>query len=392
MKILLAHNCYQHPGGEDAVLAMETAILREQGHQVLAYIENNVDIEKMNSFQVVGKAHWNRTAYHKMRQMIKKDTPDIVHVHNTWPLLSPAIYAAANAEGVPVVQTLHNYRLFCPSSTHFYRGGGVCEACLRKMIPYPGIWHACYRESRAQTLVLASVLSLHHWMKSWANRVDLFIALTEFARQKYIQGGLPDEKIIVKPNAVFPDPGKRNSTDGVYALFVGRVAREKGILTLLEAWRQMPNIPLKMVGDGPLLADAQAFVASYSLLQVEILGRRPHEDVVQLMKRARFLIFPSEWYEGFPMTIVEAFACGIPVLASRLGAMAEIIEDGHSGRLFEPGNAADLAAVAKWAWAHPQKLQEMGIIARHEYETKYNAEKNYQRLMEIYTLAETMVR
>jgi len=246
--------------------------------------------------------------------------------------------------------------------------------------------HACWRGSRAGTAVVVAMLTIHRLLKTWQEQVDRYIALTEFARQKFIEGGLPAEKIVVKPNFVHPDLGMGRH-EGDYALFVGRLSPEKGIQTLLRAWRHLKGVPLKIAGDGPLRAKLEGFVKNEGLEGVEILGRRPREDVFRLMREARVLVFPSEWYEGFPMTIAEAFACGLPVIASRLGAATEIVEDGRTGLLFEPGNPEDLAAKVKWAWQHPKEMEEMGREARQEYEQKYTAERNYEMLMDIYKRA-----
>ncbi|RMD58704.1 glycosyltransferase family 1 protein, partial [Candidatus Parcubacteria bacterium] len=218
---------------------------------------------------------------------------------------------------------------------------------------------------------------------TWTEQVDCYIALTEFARRKFIEGGLPAEKVAVKPNFVYPDPGEGRH-EGDYALFVGRLSPEKGVRTILQAWRLLEGVPLKVVGDGPLRAGIEAFVRREGLEQVEVLGRRPREEVFRLMREARVLVFPSECYENFPMAVAEAFACGLPVIASRLGAMAEIVEDRRTGLLFEPGVPEDLAVKVEWAWNHPKEMAEMGREARREYQEKYTAEQNYEMLMQIY--------
>lgn len=386
MKILLAHNYYQYPGGEESVLAMENATLREQGHQVLQYTVHNDALDAMSPLKAGATAFWNAETYRAVCQLIDREKPDILHVHNTWPLLSPSVYYAAWNRGVPVVQTLHNYRLFCPSSTHFYRDGQICEACLGKKLPIPGILHTCYRESLPQTLVLASTLALHHWRKTWHQRVDTFIALTEFSRSKCIQGGLPSHKIVVKSNALYPDPGKRSDNAGEHALFVGRISQEKGIQTLLKAWRQLKEVPLKIVGDGPLAEQTRSLIKLEQMSNIEFLGRKNHEQVLQMMKKARFLIFPSELYETFGMTIIESFACGTPVIAASLGSLGEIISNGHTGLLFTPGDVKDLAAKVRWAWGNPKMMAEMGQNARGEYEEKYTAQKNYEQLIAVYQM------
>jgi len=283
------------------------------------------------------------------------------------------------------VQTLHNYRLWCPAAK-FLRDGKVCEACLGRNA-WPGVVHACYRGSRPATAAAAAMLAVHRRMGSWQTKVDVYIALTEFTRRKFVEGGLPAERIVVKPNFVAGDLEPKTQPGG-YVLFVGRLSEEKGPQLLPSAWRSMPTkIPLRIVGDGPLLETLSREVRASSLAEIELAGQRTPDEVRALMHGARFLVFPSMWYEGFPMTIAEAFAGGLPVVATRLGSMAEIVQDGVTGLHVEPGNAADLAAKVAWAWNHPEGLARMGRAARAEYEAKYQPSTNYDMLMDIYRRA-----
>jgi glycosyltransferase involved in cell wall biosynthesis len=307
-----------------------------------------------------------------------------MHVHNTFPLLSPAVYYAAKSCGTPVVQTLHNYRFLCPGAT-FFRDEQPCEECLGKSIPWPGIMHACYRRSRPASAVVATMLAVHRLLRTWSRTIDVFVALTEFARSKFIQAGIPAEKIVVKPNFVYPDPGmgfgRRN-----YALYVGRLSPEKGLGVLLTAWRQLGwEAPLKIVGDGPM--EAQAAELASQIKSVEVLGRRSREDVLALMRDASVLVLPSSWYEGFPVVLAEAYAAGLPVIASGHGSLRELLDDGRTGLIFRPGDAEDLAAKAMWALTHPRQLAEMRLQARAEFVAKYTAERNYSALMKIYERA-----
>jgi glycosyltransferase involved in cell wall biosynthesis len=385
MKILILHNRYQGLGGEDTVCASETSLLRNFGHEVTEYIEDNKDASAEPAIIAAANAVWSWRTQQTLSQILHRIQPDIVHVHNTFLRMSPAVYYTCKKHRVPVVQTLHNYRLLCPQAA-FFRNGHICEDCMGKMIPWPGFIHGCWRGSRAQTVVPVTMLTTHRWLQTWQKQVDVFIALSEFARTKFIEGGLPAEKIVVKPNSLAVDPGKR-AENGAYALFVGRLSPEKGINTLLEAWRYLDNIPLKIVGDGPLMPVVQELKHRYNLERVEILGGRSHEDVLSLMKDARYLLFQSECYEGFPMTIVEAFACGLPVIGPDLGSVAEIIADDVTGLHFVPGDPNDLAAKVRWAWEHPDEMKRMGLATRQEYESKYTAKQNYQMIMEIYERA-----
>ncbi len=343
---------------------------------------HNRELEGLATWRQAAVTVWNQEMYRRLQRLIQDEQPDAVHVHNTFPLASPAVIHAAKAERVPVVMTLHNYRLLCPAAI-FFRGGRVCEDCLGKSIPWPGVLHGCWR-GRTPTGVVATMLTVHRLLRTW-EKVDLYIALTEFACQKFIAGGLPPHKIVVKPNFVSSDPGIGTHT-GNYALYVGRLSSEKGLETLLRAWEWLSRkVPLKLVGDGPLAEDVRQ--AARQMPGVEWLGRKDLEEVYALMGDAAFLILPSLCYENFPHTIVEAFACGLPVVASRLGAMAEIVEDGRTGLLFNAGDPEDLAAKVEWLLSRPEELARMRWEARREYEEKYTAEKNYEMLMEIYRMA-----
>src|SRR5215813_3089755 len=385
MRILLVHNYYQEPGGEDVVFRNERDLLCQQGHEVTEYIDHNCRINTIGTLAGASQMVWSFPSQFRLRALLRSMRYDIVHFHNPFALISPAAYYPCQEAGFAVLQTLHNYRLLCPAAT-LYRDGHVCEECLGKGLPWPGIWHACYRQSRSQTAAVAAMITLHRWLRTWQRQVNLYIALTDFCRRKFMQGGLPAEKIVVKPNFVGPDPGERDGV-GRYALFVGRLSAEKGIWILLRAWQRLSNTVLKIVGDGPQRHAMQAFVDTEGVQRIELLGQQPSEDVLKLMKGAQFLIFPSEWYETFGRVAIEAFACGVPVIASRLGAIAEIVEDGHTGLLFQPGDLDDLAAKVRWAVSHPEEMNRMGTKARQVYEIKYTPEANYRMLCDIYKRA-----
>ena len=383
MRVLIVHNHYTQPGGEDEVFRAEVNSLKQRGHEIITFVENNARLKEMNPLRAAQNTIWSRETQNKLRRLIGEKKPDVAHFHNTFLRISPAAYYVCKEAGVPVVQVLHNYRLICPGAL-LMREGHVCEDCVGRTVPWHGMMYGCWRGSRMGTAVVATMLTVHRLIRTWQEQVDLYIALTEFARQKFVEGGLPAEKIVVKPNFVAPDPGEGHH-EGGYALFVGRLSPEKGLRTLLRAWKRLKGVPLKVVGDGPLLERVQGSVSKEGLKEIEVLGRRPREEVLQLMQEAQMLVFPSECYENFPSVIAEAFACGLPVIASRRGAMTEIVEDGRTGLHFEPGSPEDLAAKVEWAWTHPNELREMGREARREYEQKYTAERNYEVLMGIYS-------
>lgn len=385
MKILLVHNTYQDRGGEDVVFEQERRLLKSAGHEVLEYQRHNRDIKNYSTVRkiaLIGKTVWASDSYREFGKLLQTGRPDIVHIHNTFPLISPSIYWACREQQVPVVQTLHNYRLFCPGA-NFFRAGKPCEDCVTGSF-WQGAAHGCYRDSRSETAAVALMLSIHHARKTFAQMVDRYIALTEFARGRFINAGLPAEKITVKPNCVNPDPGVRTS-NGSYALFVGRVSQEKGVPTLLKAWRQLPRtMSLKIIGDGPARAPLAAEAAAAGFTNISFLGQQPREQVTAAMKAARFLVFPSELYENLPLTIIEAFACGVPVVASSLGAMQELVKEGATGHFFRPGDADDLVRIAAWAWDKEEHLRGLGKQARGEYEAKYTAAANLRQLVDIY--------
>jgi glycosyltransferase involved in cell wall biosynthesis len=381
MRILLAHTYYKQPGGEDRVFEAECALLRRNGHDVVEYRRHNDQTDTMSRSQLAAGTLWSRSTYSELRKLLQRERPDICHFHNTFPVMSPSAFWAAHEEGVPVVVTLHNYRLLCPSAT-LMRRGAVCEDCLSKMAPWPAVRHACYRDSRAASAVTALMLTAHRAMGTWSRAVNVWIALTEFARDKFVEGGVPADRIEVKGNFVHPDPGEGGQREQ-FAFFAGRLSPEKGIDTLLSAWRRLEvPLPLRIAGDGPLRERVEDAVRRDS--RIEYLGAMPGAEVQREMKRASLLVFPSIWYEGLPLTIVEAYAAGLPVLAGRLGAMSGLVASGETGLHFIPGDGADLAAKLSWCYQNPDSLAEMGRRARLRYLANYTADSNYRRLMEIY--------
>lgn len=383
MRILLVHNFYQQAGGEDVVFKNESNLLRDYGHNVFHYTAANADLLQLPKLRAAQETVWSRSSNQRLRNVLQEVKPDIVHFHNTFMRISPSAYYACHKVGAAVVQTLHNYRLLCPTAT-FYRDGKICEGCLGQKFPIPSLQHACYHHSRSQTAIVVTMLMTHHLLRTWHTQVDAYIALTQFAREKFVQGGLPKDKIYVKPNFVQIEQGKDNDHDGQFILFVGRLSPEKGIQQLLQASCHLRHIPIKIVGDGPLQEEVSKYINKQQLTNIEVLGQQKHNEIYALMKRATFLIFPSQWYEGFPITIIEALASGLPVVATRLGAMAEVVQDGKTGLHFEPNNIADLVTKVEWAWNHPEKMKQMSAAARCEYEKLYTAERNYEQLITIY--------
>jgi glycosyltransferase involved in cell wall biosynthesis len=384
MRILLAHTYYKLPGGEDGVFAAESALLRQSGHEVVEYREHNRRIDGLSPISAAAKTVWNREAHASFSALLERERPDVCHFHNTFPIMSPAVFYAAKAQRIPVVVTLHNYRFLCPAAT-FLRDGKVCEQCLPSVFKWPAPLYGCYRESRPASAVTALMLGTHRMLGTWRRTVDAYIALTEFARAKFVRGGLPAGKVMVKPNFVSPDPGMSGERED-FALFVGRLMEEKGIATLLAAWRSL-DIPmrLKIAGDGPLAGMVKE--AATNDPRIEWLGTISSDQVRAQMKRARVLVFPSIWYEGLPLTVLEAYATGLPVIASDLGSMVELIGHGETGVRFKPGDARELAGWIGWSWSNRNSVEAMGRRARQRYEDNFTAGANYRRLMEVYVAA-----
>lgn len=382
----MIHNEYQQRGGEDAVVEAEAQLLAENGHTVVRYRRNNDELRDHHglvSLKTGIETVWASRSHREVSALIAKEKPDAAHFHNTLPLISPAAYHACAEAKVPVVQTLHNYRLLCPSAT-LMREGKVCEECLGRSVAWPGVVHACYRGSRAATAAVAAMVAVHRAMGTWQQKVEVYVALSEFARRKFVEGGLPPERIVVKPNFIGRDPGPKKER-GEYALYVGRLSQEKGPQVLLKAWARLRvAIPLRIAGAGQLKEELGREVAEERLDDVDLLGEVDSLGIAGLFDEARFLVLPSLCYENFPITIAEAFANGVPVIASRLGSMAEIVADGKTGLHFSAGDDADLAEKVEWAWTHPDEMQKMGHEARAEYEAKYTAKRGLDNLMSVY--------
>lgn len=384
MRILKVHNYYTRSGGEDTVFQSETTLLRARGHEVLEFLEFNKKIESMNKAFIALQALWSQSSYQKLKRFLQETKPDIVHFHNTFPLISPSAYYACQDLGIPVVQTLDNQRLMCPAAS-FYRDGELCLDCLGKTPPWPGVLHACYHDSHLHTAVIASMLTFHRWIRTWQTRVDVFLCSTHFYRDLFEQAGLPYEKIVVMPH--FVQGGAQpvsHQKPGEYALFIGRLDPEKGVKTLLQAWRHL-DFPLKIRGNGRLDGAARQFVAQHEIDKIEFVGHLDEFELSDLIKNAQFLVMPSEgYYETFGMVIIEAYARGVPVVASNIGVVPELVSDKQTGLLFKAGDALDLAEKAKWMWEHPSDANAMGKNGLNTFKERFTPDQCYKTLIEVY--------
>lgn len=382
MRILICHNRYALRGGEDEAFASEASLLERRGHAVLTHTQENIDLDDRRGWQTGLRALWSRADYGAIRAVLRERQISLVSVHNFFPLISPSIYYAARAEGIPVVQTLHNYRLLCPAAT-FLRGGLVCEDCLNKPVAWPGIVYGCYRGSRARTAAVAAMTSVHRGLGTWSRVVTCYVALTSFMQDKFVQGGFPADRIFVKPNSV-EETGLGDGRDGNF-LFVGRLSKEKGVHVLLRAWAMAHSgRKLKIIGTGP--EELQLRSEAQGIANVEFLGEMSSSDTRDAIGRSAAIVFPSIWYEGLSRVITEAFSKGTPVIASDIGPMRTILPSG-AGVLFRTGDAEDLAEKIQRFPLEGSELTAMRVSARSEYEAKYCDDVVYKKLIEIYGFA-----
>ncbi len=412
MTVLVAHNRYRVRGGEDGVFEAECRLLEEAGHRVVRYVKDNRDIpERGGRIGLALRTVWNPQTYREVREIIRREKPEVVHCHNTFPLISPSIYWAAAREGVPVVQTLHNYRLACLNG-YLFRGGRVCEKCLGRT-PWCGLRRRCYRGSLGGSLALFAMLAVHRILGTYRRKVARYIALTAFAKEKFLQAGLQACKIVVKPNAFAPaqTSGITKKPDGcagvpaglpvngggsafpIRVLYVGRLSPEKGVDVLLRAWALLceswsgDNRPtLTIVGEGSESEALEALADELGLSDsVRFLGALPRDAALAELSSASLLVFPSLWYETFGLTILEAATQGVPSVVTGIGGQSSLVQDGVTGRHVPPGDPAALAVVLRELLVDPVALCRMGEAARAVFEASDCVPaRNLVRLLAVY--------
>jgi glycosyltransferase involved in cell wall biosynthesis len=379
MRVAVFHNRYVFRGGEDAVVDLEVELLRKAGHEVHLFSVDSAEIRSFRDRLRVGlAARWNAAMAKRVAAFLEQHPVQLGHVHNFFPLLSPAVHTAFKQRGLAVVQTLHNYRFYCANGL-FLREARPCEDCVVRG-PWNAMRHGCYRGSRLQTLAWARATAYQRRPRFWHELVDRFVTPSEFARRKLVAAGLPSELVVVKPNPV-ADPGEPRP-GGHGAVYVGRLSAEKGVRLLLEAWRRLGDYPLRIVGTGPEQAALRSLAAE--LPEVRLLGQLPPEGVREELARAAFVVAPSLCYENFPLTVVEAMAAGKPVIAPRATALAEMLDDGRSGWLFALGDAGELAEACRRLVAEPARARQMGREARSDYEDRFAPERSLERLVRLY--------
>ncbi|WP_276371995.1 glycosyltransferase family 4 protein [Chryseolinea sp. H1M3-3] len=383
MKILMIHNKYQFQGGEDSVFQIESDMLSKHGHKVEQLIFDNKEIKgAFEKFLLVLRGIYNSQSAKELEKVIARFSPDIIHVHNFFPLASPSIFYVAKRKHIPVVVTLHNFRLICPTAVLYFHGK-IYEKNIHSIIPWDGILKGVYRNSRLQTAGLAVITTFHNLIGTWRNKVNKFIVLTEFAQKKFKDSILrvSEDQFAVKPNFV-EDNGYAQKAREDFFLIVGRLSEEKGILTILESLN-LGTFKLVIIGDGPLKDQVQSAIRAKP--NVTYLGFQQKPVIMDYLKRCRALLFPSVCYEGFSMTLLEAFSAGTPVIASKLGSMAEIVQDHENGLHFEPGNPQDMVDKINLINEDPDLAQKLSQNARKTYMDLYTPEKNYTILLDIYT-------
>ncbi len=391
MKILIIHNFYLKKGGEDTTVFSEKRILEENGHLVYLYTKSNEEFKKGNLFERIFKIFeifFSFATYRELKKIIKKFKPDVIHVHNIFLRISPSVYFIAKKYNIPVVQTLHNYRFLCLNGLFLLNNGKICEKCKNGNFIY-GVINRCYRNSFFQSLIVSLIIFIYRKIfKTFTKKIDIFISPSNFLKRK--MKGTKDfrkAKIIFKPHFVEVKKDIDIEKFEDYVLYLGRISKEKGILTLLEGFEKIKNFRLVIAGDGPLVEEVKEIIQRQKLNNVSFIGYLNGDKKDSILRKASVTVLPSEWYENMPYSILESFAYGVPVIASCIGGLRELVIDGYNGLLFEHGNSEDLADKVAWAWNHPKEMAEMGWEARKEYERKYTAEKNYEMLMEIYKLA-----
>ncbi|CAN5763309.1 glycosyltransferase family 4 protein [soil metagenome] len=380
MRVLQVHTQYRQTGGEDAVVAAEAEMLRGGGHVVeLHSLENPTDPIRAASALVC--APWNSRAARDVVEVASTFRADVVHVHNAWFALSPAVFRKVRLAGFPVVATIHNYRLACVNAL-LYRDGKICEDCMGTF-PWRGVTRRCYRNSSLQSAAVAVTIGTHRVLQTWDRDVDAVIALTDFAADRLAISGVARDLIFVKPNVV-SDPGGRVTppSNSTTVLFVGRLTEDKGVMDLLEAWRQAPtgDMELKIVGDGPLLDD----VKRAGVDRVSVVGPKPRDAVKDLMLRARCLVLPSRWYEGLPMVLLEALAAGLPTVVPAHGALPEII--GEAGVAYASGNLDALAGTLEMLDSD-ELVDVRGAQARQRFLEAFSSDVGLSLLEGVYERA-----
>jgi glycosyltransferase involved in cell wall biosynthesis len=387
MKVLFVHNFYQQFGGEDSAAIAERNLLESNGDEVLCFTRHNDEIKSYSFWEkaaFIPRTMYSHRTEREIRNAVGDFQPKVAFVHNVYPLISPSLYHTLHSLKVPIVQVVHDFRPFCPNGW-FYIDGQICERC--KFGNYlHAVKHRCYKDSYGLSALYSAVLAGNR-MAGMTDKVAAYVCLTNFYKQKMLEVGLPENKIYVRPNFIDPAafaPDRSAPGSGEYALYLGRLSPEKGPLTVLRAFEDLPDVPLKIVGTGPLEAEMKQYIRDKNLGHVEMVGFKSGADKWRMIKNALFAIIPSECYENFPMVSLEYFSGGKPIIASNLGGLPHIVEEGKTGLLYRPGDAADLVEKIRYLLSHPAQIAEMGTRGRQLAETRYGPQESYSSLMNIF--------
>jgi len=383
MRILLIHNFYQQFGGADWIALKEKEYL-ERTDEVFFYTKHNRDIDTPTvgeKIRFAANTLYNRSAAAEIREVVQQFAPDFVYLHNFYPLMSPAIVHALHAMRVPILQKFSDFRPICPNGL-FFANGNICELCIIGNL-FHTISQRCYKQSYQLSSLYAASVALFRIMGA-IRKVDAYLFLTPFAQKKFVEAGVPAEKTYVTPNYIDASDIRPNTAPGTYAAFLGRIAHEKGLWTLLRAFEMLPHRQLKIAGRGPVEADLRQYVQERGLQNIEFVGFKSDEAKRDFLRNSAFLILPSECYEQMPISILEAFACGKPVVAAELGSIPYIVENGENGLLYKVGDAKDLAAKADFLMAKPEMISRMGGYARQQIDTRYSPAHGRQLLADIF--------
>ncbi len=388
MKVLVIHCRYRQPAGEAAAVRAHIDLLRQHGHEVILYTRDNREIDQsgIGRKAVIGlETVCSKRTVREIEALVERERPDVAHVHNVFPLISPSAYTAPARAGVPVIQTVHNFRFLCPNGL-FYTHGRICERCKHGNVLHAMRWR-CYRNSSTLSALYALTIGLHRWLGTFRT-IERFIALTPFTAQKLVEGGIATEDRIRVLGHFLPSPLPEPGSPARPApriVFLGRLACEKGVDVLVDAMSDLPDVALTVLGDGPLEQSLQATCRDTGLRNVEFLGYVGGEEKWRHLRGAAASVVPSVWYETFCLAAVESLAMGTPVVASNLGSLPYVVEDGKSGLLFEPGDSLDLRRKLRWLLENPGQAAAMGRFGRQTVETRYSAEAHYRGLMALYS-------
>jgi len=386
MKILLIHNFYRYRGGEDRYVEILEETLISRGHQVSHFFYDSRNINTFNFFQkcliplrLIHSPRLNK----KLKKLLIEEKPHLVVVHNLSPLLSFSLLKVVKRSGIPLLKRLENYKFLCLNGLFLRNDFTVCELCKHGNF-FPGMIYRCYQRSFSSSVGIALADFIHRRLKTVIKSSDLFLATSQFVKGKFVEAGFPADQIVVHPNFIDFEPLDAVDSSDNYAIYLGRLSKEKGLLTLLKAFKNLPELPLKILGEGPMEQELLEYARLHHMKNVSFEGFIDGNLKREMLKKALFLVFPSECYESFGYTIIEGYACGVPVVASDIGGARELVQEGNTGFLFQAGNPADLQKSISQIMSDRQRLMKMKENALQRAKTLYTKETGCQNLFKIF--------